>query len=134
MYNASITYYTGDNQMQEPKNTSENTAKSGQEKTKIDGMFYKRADAHINLANKQIQEQVPPADATNSLMFASSRFSAWITAVGFKSAEEMEKEKTEILDFFTAQYKFMLEQNFDDYVKNFEKLINDVKKHTDGKA
>ncbi|MCF6244614.1 MAG: DUF3144 domain-containing protein [Sulfurovum sp.] len=120
--------------MQEPKDTSgQATENTAQTKTPIDGMFYKRADSHINLANSHIQAKVAPADATNSLMFASSRFSAWITAVGFKNAEEMQKEKTEILDFFTTQYKFMLEQNFDDYVKNFDKLINDVKKYTENK-
>jgi hypothetical protein len=115
--------------MQEPKATQENINKENQVKTKIDAQFYKLADSYINLANKQIQEKTPPADATNALMFASSRFCSWITAVGFNSGEEMKKEKEEILNFFTTQYRFMLEQNFDDYVKNFETLINDVKKY-----
>ncbi len=102
-------------------------------KTPIDGNFYKRADAHINLANKHINEQVPPADANNSLMFASSRFNTWITAAGFKNGEEMAKEKEEIINFFATQYKHMLEQNFDNYVENFEQFINDVKKHAEKK-
>ena len=96
---------------------------SDENKTPIDGNFYKRADAHIQLANGHIGDTCPPADATNSLMFASSRFNAWITAMGFKSAEEMKAGKTEVIDFFTTQYKHMLEEHFDNYVENFEQFI-----------
>ncbi|MDQ7047801.1 MAG: DUF3144 domain-containing protein [Sulfurovum sp.] len=109
--------------MPETKDTSKNTA----HKTPIDSEFYKRADAHITLANGQINDKVAPADATNSLMFASSRFNAWITAMGFKSAEEMKAEKAEIVNFFTTQYKHMLEENFENYVENFEQFITGAK-------
>ncbi len=97
-------------------------------KTPIDAHFYKRADAHIQLANSHIDKTCPPADATNSLMFASSRFNAWITAMGFHNAQEMKAEKDEIVNFFTTQYKLMFEENFDNYVENFEQFITDVKK------
>lgn len=95
--------------------------------TPIDGNFYKRADALIALANSHIDETTPPADATNSLMFASSRFNAWIAAMGFKNAEEMKTEKEEIVEFFTNQYKHMLEENFANYVENFEQFITGAK-------
>ncbi len=100
---------------------------SDSQKTPIDGNFYKRADAHISLANGHINEKTPPADATNSLMFASSRFNAWITAMGFKNAEDMKAEKEEVVNFFTTQYKHMLEENFDNYVENFEQFITGAK-------
>lgn len=100
---------------------------SDSHQTPIDGNFYKRADAIISLANSHINETTPPADATNSLMFASSRFNAWIAAMGFKNTEEMKTEKKEIVDFFTAQYKHMLEENFDNYVENFEQFIAGAK-------
>ena len=106
---------------------------SNTNKTPIDGNFYKRADAHITLANGHINESTPPADATNSLMFASSRFNAWITAMGFKSAEEMKAEKKDIVDFFTNQYKHMFEENFENYVENFEQFITGAKKSQEKK-
>ncbi len=106
---------------------------SNENKTPIDGNFYKRADAHITLANGHINETTPPADATNSLMFASSRFNAWITAMGFKNAEYMKKEKTEVVDFFTKQYKHMLEENFDNYIENFEQFIAGAKESQEKK-
>ncbi len=102
-------------------------------KTPIDGNFYKRADAHIQLANGHISDTCPPADATNSLMFASSRFNAWITAMGFKTAQEMKSEKEEIVAFFTTQYKLMLEENLDNYVENFEQFITNAKKSQEKK-
>jgi len=105
--------------MSDTKNTATNTA--------IDGNFYKRADAHISLANGHINEQTPPADATNSLMFASSRFNAWITAMGFKDAEAMKAEKKDVVNFFANQYRHMLEENFDNYVENFEQFITGAK-------
>ncbi len=96
-------------------------------KTPIDANFYKRADAIIALTNSHINEQTPPADATNSLMFASSRFNAWIAAMGFKNAEEMQASKEEIISFFTMQYTYMLEENFNNYVENFDQFIAKAK-------
>ncbi len=102
-------------------------------KTPIDANFYKRADAHIQLANSHINNKTPPADATNSLMFASSRFNAWITAVGFQNAQEMQAEKEEIVNFFVTQYKLMFEENFDNYVENFEQFITEASKSQEKK-
>lgn len=109
------------------KNFTKDTSMSDEHKTPIDGNFYKRADEIISLANSHINEKTPPADATNSLMFASSRYNAWIAAMGFKSADEMKAEKEEIIAFFTSQYKLMLEENFDNYVENFDQFIAGAK-------
>ena len=103
-------------------------------KTPIDANFYKRADAIIALANSHINEQTPPADATNSLMFASSRFNAWIAAMGFKNAQEMQASKAEIITFFTTQYTYMLEENFNNYVENFDQFIAKAKEAIEKKG
>ncbi|OYY31327.1 MAG: hypothetical protein B7X69_05650 [Sulfurovum sp. 39-42-12] len=103
-------------------------------KTPIDAHFYKRADAIIALANSHISEQTPPADATNSLMFASSRFNAWIAAMGFKNAQEMQASKEEIISFFTTQYTHMLEENFNNYVENFDFFIAKAKEAVEKKG
>ncbi len=114
-------------QYEKNKDTTMSNENNTAHKTPIDGNFYKRADAHIQLANSHIDDTCPPADTTNSLMFASSRFNAWITAMGFKTAEEMKAEKEEIVAFFTTQYKLMLEENLDNYVENFEQFITGAK-------
>ena len=47
--------------------------------------------------------------------------------MGSKNAEDMKAEKTEVIDFFASQYKYMLEENFDNYGENFEQFITDAK-------
>lgn len=93
---------------------------SNKEKSTVDAEFYKRADAHIALSNNHINEEVHPGDSSNSLMFASARFNAWVAAAGFTNAEDMKKEKQDILDFFTGQYKLMLEENLTNYIENYD--------------
>ncbi len=96
---------------------------SNTEENKVDEKFFERADAHIALANGHINAQLHPGLASNSLMYAASRFNAWVTAAGFKSGEDMKKERKEVIDFFTEQYKLMLEENFDNYAENYDHFM-----------
>jgi len=93
---------------------------SDTQENQLDDKFYERADAHIALANGHINAQIHPGVASNSLMFAASRFNAWVAAAGFTNGEDMKKEKAEILEFFSTQYKLMLEENLDNYADNFD--------------
>ena len=96
---------------------------SNTEETQLDKEFYERADSHIALANDYINTKVHPEIASNSLMYAASRFNAWIAASKFNSAEAMKKEKQEILNFYTVQYRRMLEENFDNYADNYDQYM-----------
>jgi len=86
----------------------------------LDPKFYERADAQIALANGQITKEIHPGLVSNSLMFGASRFNAWVAAAGFSNGEDMKKEKKEILDYFSSQYRLMLEENLDNYAENYE--------------
>jgi len=87
----------------------------------IDKKFYERADDYIALANNHINTtQARPALVNNSLLYAASRYSAWIAAASFTNAEDLQKEKEDVLDFFTNKYRQMLEENFDNYAENYE--------------
>ena len=84
-----------------------------------DPTFFDRADAHIRLSNDQLA--ATDAGMTSaSMMYAAARFNAWVTALGFRSGEEMAEKKEEILRYFTEQYQFMLRDNLDDYISRFE--------------
>jgi hypothetical protein len=86
-----------------------------------DEHFYQRADAHINLANEHINtQQTKPVDANDALLYASARFNAWIVAASFPNADDMKKDKTNAIEYFTNAYKTVLEEHFDDYVENYE--------------
>lgn len=93
------------------------------QENQLDENFFQRADEYINLANTHLQDKITPGLVTNSMMFASSRFNAWVAAAGFKNSEEMQDNKEEIIEYFTNQYKLMLEDNYNNYVQNFDSYM-----------
>jgi len=90
--------------------------------SELDDKFYDRADAFIHLGNEQCKE-IGRGKVSASFMYAVARFNAWVSARGFDNASEMSEARAETLEYFVQQYKAMLEENFDDYVKNFEKYM-----------
>lgn len=88
----------------------------------IDEKFYERADAHINLSNEQLKE-AGLIKVNDSMMYALVRFNAWVSANGFDSAHEMSVARDEIIEYFSNQYKAMLEENVDNYIANFDKFM-----------
>ena len=88
----------------------------------VDDKFYDRADAHIHLTNDHLSA-VGRGKASASMLYATARFNAWVSACGFSTAAEMKKAKGETLDYFLEQYRLMLEENLDDYIQNFSKYM-----------
>jgi hypothetical protein len=58
------------------------------------------------------------------MMYATSRFNAWVSACGFESGEQMAASREQTLKYFCDQYRLMLEENLDDYIKNFGMYMN----------
>lgn len=85
----------------------------------LDDKFYDRADAHIHLTNDQLSETSREM-ANASLMFASARFSAFVSAHGFTSSEAMAAKRDETIEYFVAGFRQMLEGNLDAHIKNFD--------------
>ena len=90
--------------------------------TDVDPGFYDRADAHIDLSNDQMKA-APAGKVSASMMYGLARFNAWVSATGFNNAADMNEKKSETLAYFVEQYAKMLEENFDDYAKNFERYM-----------
>jgi hypothetical protein len=88
----------------------------------LDDKFYDRADAHIHLANDQAEEASHQM-VNASMMFASARFSAFVSARGFASGEAMAAKRAETVEYFVAGFRQMLEGNLDAYIKNFEAYV-----------
>ena len=88
----------------------------------VDDKFYERADAHIHLSNEQL-EDIDRVRASTSMMYATARFNAWVSARGFGTKEEMAASREETIDYFLNEYRLMLEENFDDYVEHFAKYM-----------
>lgn len=81
----------------------------------VDDKFYDRADAIIQLANEQ-NHDIGRGKVSASLMYATARFNAWISACGFQSGIKMEAAKQKTIDYFTEQYRAMLKENLEDYI------------------
>lgn len=85
--------------------------------------FYHRADAVIELANNQLSPTSHSGQVGASLLYAAARYSASVASIGFVKGDDLRKEKEDILDFYTKQYRQMLSDNLDDYAQNFDKYI-----------
>jgi hypothetical protein len=89
------------------------------EVTKLDPHFYDRADAHIFLSNDQLAD-INPGKVSASMMYATARFNAYVSWIGFNDPADMAKARDETIRYFVEQYQKMLEENLDDYINNFE--------------
>ncbi len=89
----------------------------------VDDDFYNRADAHINLSNDQLQVLASRGKVSASMLYAASRFNAWVSACGFESSEQMASSRAETVGYFCEQFRLMLEENLDDYISNFERYM-----------
>jgi hypothetical protein len=96
----------------------------------LDDNFFERADEHINIANNHINAKVEPRLVSSSMMFASARFNAWISASGFQNGEELKARKKELLEYFISQYSSMLEENLDNYADNYDLYMGISKEQT----
>lgn len=88
----------------------------------VDDKFYDRADEHIHLANKQCAD-IGRGKVSASFLYAVARFNAWVSACGFTNVEDMKNEKEKTIEYFVTQYRAMLDENLDDYIKNFKKYM-----------
>ena len=88
----------------------------------IDDEFYDRADAHIDLSNAQLND-VHRGLVSASMLYATARFNAWVSACGFSTKEDMAASKEETLAYFVDQYRLMLSENLDDYIARFDRDI-----------
>jgi Protein of unknown function (DUF3144) len=90
--------------------------------SELDPEFYDRADAHIHLSNEQANK-IEAGKVSASMMYATARFNAWLTAKWCGSSAEMAERREELVEYFCTQYREMLEENFEDYATNFSSYM-----------
>lgn len=81
--------------------------------------FRRVADAFIDVANEQI-ESAPKENVGMALLFAASRFNAFVVASHCKTLDRYEADRQRAVEFFTKEYLRMLEENLEDYRRAFE--------------
>ena len=92
-----------------------------------DKEFFDRADAIINLANTQCDD-FAIGRVSSSLLFAAARFNAFIVASSAKDLEQLKNDKTEAIKYFKEQYEKVFIENIDEYIKNYDKNIEEQRK------
>jgi hypothetical protein len=98
-----------------------------------DDKFFERADAHIHLSNDQTGE-AGIGKVSASMMYATARFNSWVSACGFNSGPEMAGARAETIDYFVEQFRLMLEDNLDDYIRNYSKYMGTVDPNVEPKT
>jgi hypothetical protein len=88
----------------------------------VDKDFFERAAAYIDVASQQAT-QANRGKVSASMMFATARFNAWVSASGTESGEDLAAVKQEALDYFLEEYRKMLEENLDEYIEHFDKYM-----------
>ena len=89
----------------------------------VDTEFYKRADEHIQLSNKQISKDIPLGKVSASMMYSTARFNSWMSAYRFNTGDEMREQKKETIEYFVEEYRKMLIENLDDYIEKFDSYM-----------
>ena len=89
----------------------------------VDAGFHERADSHIQLSNDQLKGEPSRGKVNSSMMYATARFNAYVSAWGFSSADQMAADREKIIAYFLEQYRFMLEVHVDDHISNFSSYI-----------
>ena len=83
--------------------------------------FFDRANAIIQVANDHNQDpEIKTGEISASFMYALTRYNAWFGSTGFKTAEQMQLKKAEMMKYYVDEYTKMLEGNMDDYIANFD--------------
>ncbi|MDH3914646.1 MAG: DUF3144 domain-containing protein [Chromatiales bacterium] len=81
--------------------------------------FRRVADTFIDLANEQIKD-VAKENVGMALLFAASRFNAFVVASHSKALEDYDGEHDKAVEFFSAEYVRMLKENLVDYRRAYE--------------
>jgi Protein of unknown function (DUF3144) len=88
-----------------------------------DDKFFDRVDEHIRLSNKQISKVATYGKVSASMLYATARFNAWVSACNCDTSERMAAAKEKIIEYFVSEYRKMLEENMDDHIKHFQSYM-----------
>lgn len=86
----------------------------------VNKQFIKMADEFIEQANKQCTDNDHQL-VNASLLYASARFSAFITAALAESKEGYEKGVNKAIDFYLKEFEKMLKEHMSQYTSTFDK-------------
>jgi hypothetical protein len=81
--------------------------------------FLQRADAHIALANEQLNESVTQGEVSASFSYGAARYNAWMASTSVETVEDLINGKDEIVEYFLKEYKLALEEHMKNHIDTF---------------
>ena len=81
-------------------------------------LFRQIADSFIDVANKHT-EDTDSGIVNSAFLYGASRFSAFVVASNAKSLEGYEADRDTAIEYFTSEFKRMLEENLNNYKSVF---------------
>jgi len=97
---------------------------STEDKTKqleTDKKFIKMADDFINQANSLCSDETDHRLVHASLLYASARFSAFLTSAMSETRESYDESTDKAIEFYLEEYEKMLKEHFKQYRISFDK-------------
>lgn len=88
----------------------------------IETPFVRMATAFIDQANAFSREAEQDLVAT-ALMHAAARYVAFATAANAEAGADFAAERDEAIAHFTAQFRDVVTQHYDDYAGNFKAYL-----------
>ncbi len=85
----------------------------------VDVIYRQMIDSFIDRAN-ELADQNSQENVGMALLFAASRFNAFVVSQHAEKLEDYEKDMEKARQFFTSQYREMLAENLEDYQKTYQ--------------
>ena len=92
----------------------------------VDALYRKMIDSFIDRAN-ELAGQNSPENVGMALLFAASRFNAFVVSQHAENIDDYEKDVQKARDFFMSQYQEMLNESLEDYKKVYAKYYEFTK-------
>lgn len=86
----------------------------------VDVIYRQMIDSFIDRAN-DLAEQNSPENVGMALLFAASRFNAFVVSQHAENREDYERDMEKARQFFLSQYQEMLSENLQEYKKVYDK-------------
>ena len=86
----------------------------------VDVRYREMIDSFIDRAN-ELAELNSPENVGMALLFAASRFNAFVVSQHAENVDDYEKDMKKAQDFFISQYQEMLNENLEDYKSVYAK-------------
>jgi len=86
----------------------------------VDAIYRQMIDSFIDSAN-EFADQNSPENVGMALLYAASRFNAFVVSQHAENLEGFENDIEKAQQFFQSQYQEMLNENFEDYKKTYQK-------------